>query len=86
MLTQIYLFFWLLAIVYNSTLLSDLYFKGEFTLGDMLYQWTITNLVLLILHPFLLLIYLMSILQGIELHTIRREFMQIHKDSLRRFR
>lgn len=86
MITQIYLFFWLIAILYNSNLLIDLYIKGEFAFGDMLYQWAITNILLFILHPFLFFIYLLSILQGIERHTLRREFMQVHKDSLRRLR
>jgi hypothetical protein len=86
MLYQIYLFFWLFAVLYNTTLLIDLYAQKEFPLWDICYQWALTNILLLVLHPLLFIVYIISIIQGSDLHYLRREFLFVHKDSLRRLR
>lgn len=89
MIYDIYMFFWFLAVVYNGILLTEVYYyqeKDEFTIGDIIYQWVLFNILLVILHPFLYLIYIVSIIQGFDPSTLRREFKMIHKDSLRRLR
>lgn len=89
MIYDIYMLFWLFAIIYNALLLIEIYYaqeKKDFTVADMIYQWVIFNILLFILHPFLYLIYIVSLIQGFEPSTLKREFKTIHKDSLRRLR